>query len=115
MTEGGYGLFADKTFFPGDIISIYIGYKKIRDKHSSVYSMEYSKTEIIDTKVGIINESVLYLGCHFANDRSYRGDIQDRRKKYNAKFVDFKLQATSNMKKDKEILVDDNLQYISMY
>ena len=53
---------------------------------------------------------MLFLGFHLVNDRSYKGEVNDKRKKNNAKFDDLMLIATSQMKKDTEILADYNLQ-----
>ena len=68
--------------------------------------MHYLSNEVIDAKMGIVNDyTKLLLGFHFANDRSYGEGNYEKRKKYNAKF------STNNIRKDTDILVDYNLQY----
>lgn len=100
----GYGLYVDWTFNYGDIISVYMGHK-----NTSVYYMHFSDTDVINAKMGFENGVLLFLGCHLVNDRIFEGKVHDQRKKYYAKFDDLKLIATSQMKKNTEILVDCNI------
>ena len=48
---------------------------------------------------------------HVVNDKHYGSVSLDKRKKYNAKFDDLFLVATSNIRRHTEILVDYNTQY----
>ena len=72
ISNGGYGLFADRTFIPGDIISVYLGHKEdITRKTTSQYAMYYSSVEHIDAKMGVADEAKLFLGCHLENDKCF--------------------------------------------
>ena len=72
--------------------------------------MDFSVLGTLDAKAGIKDDSKLYLGCHFVNDIHYGNATIDKRKKYNAKFDDLYLVATSNIRTNTEILVNYNTQ-----
>ena len=63
----GYGLFADRTFSEGDVISVYLGEKKNMYICSNKYTMYYSSIEGIDAGGSIKENDIIYLGAHFAN------------------------------------------------
>ena len=107
----GYGLFADRTFCHDDIISVYLGQNFRTTTNHSPYAMDFSGLGTIDPKAGIMDDANLLLGCHFVNDKSYGSVSIDKRKKYNAKFDDLRLVATSNIRRHTEILVHYNIQY----
>ena len=111
IRNGGYGLYADRTFIPGDIISVYLGHKEDINTETSPYAMDYSSVETIDAKTGVVDEGKLFLGCHLVNDKCLMDGKYDKRKHYNAKFVDLLLVATSHIRKHTELLVDYNLKY----
>lgn len=108
MANAGYGLFADRKFIPEDTISVYQGELVRRKSTHSPYAMDYSDLEVIDPKYGIKDGASLYLGCHFANDVTHPLGTADGRKKTNAKFVDLRLVATSDIRRDTEIFVEYN-------
>ena len=82
MDQAGYGLFADRTFYCDDVISVYIGdVVRTNKSHRSSYEMEFKGIGDIDAKSGIRDGEKLFLGCHFANDKPYENFITDSRKK----------------------------------
>ena len=111
LKTAGYGLFADRTFFHNDIISVYLGDNMRSTINHSPYAMDFSVLGTIDAKAGIMDDAHLFLGCHFVNDKHYGSVSIDKRKKYNAKFDDLFLVATRNIRRHTEILVDYNTQY----
>ena len=111
LHQAGYGLFADRTFHCGDLISVYIGdVVRTNQSHRSAYAIEFKGIGDIDAKFRISDGAKLFLGCHFVNDKSYENCITDNRKKYNSKFEDLSLISTSILRKNTEILVDYNIQ-----
>ena len=63
IPDAGAGLFSNRTFKKGQIITVYCG--KVSKKEPSDYAVEY-KGRIIDPKRD--GEIPMYWGAHFAND-----------------------------------------------
>lgn len=110
MKKAGDGLFADKTFVIGDVISVYLGENVLSCNNVSPYAMDFSGLGVIDAKSDVMDGAMLLLGCHFANDLNLSGSSVDKRKNYNAQFDDLCLVATSNIRRHTEILVHYNIQ-----
>ena len=73
--------------------------------------MDVSGLGTLDAREGIQDDAKLLLGCHFVNDKKFGNGTVDNRKKYNAKFEDLFLVASSNIRRHTDILVDYNIQY----
>ena len=104
----GHGLFADRTFIAGDILTVYLGNLVRRNKSNSSYKLDFSPIGVIDAVCGIQENAVLYLGGHFSNDICHLGVVSDKRKRYNSKFDGVYIVSTKEIKKGTEIFVDYN-------
>ena len=87
VIDGGYGLFAERDFSQGDIISIYLG-EYIDPKDESDYSMDYkvspTETRRLSTLGGFPEQKKLYLGAHMMNDINWGkvGEEVDRNSRH---------------------------------
>ena len=63
--NGGYGLFALRTFRPNDIITVYVGPRSGK-RQNSPYALE--KNGVTIDPCPIPGKHPLYLGAHFCND-----------------------------------------------
>ena len=113
LPEGGWGLFAMKTFNSGAIISVYVGPKC--GEQTSGYSLKVSGGEIVDPLHDTENSILpLFFGAHYANDKDYhlgseRNSTPGRSRSNNDKFDGVQLVATQYIRPRQEIFVEYNL------
>ena len=108
MKGAGYGVFADRYFVEGDIITVYLG-KVVRNKRSkTTYKYDFGELGAIDPGKGMMDGQCLYLGAHFINDICHKGVYKDTRKKYNATFSEIYIVESNQIHRDTEIFVEYN-------
>ena len=110
--SGGYGLFAERHFRAGNIISIYLG-KYANPDYESDYCMDQkissTTTKRIYTDGGYPRNPILYLGAHMLNDFNWSkertaADWDDSR--YNVSFnADLGLTMIKDVEPGDELLV----------
>ena len=75
IEDAGWGLFAEREFKTGQIISIYLGNRAAYDKTpNNEYAIRLNSDVLIHSK-----KNMLYLGCHLANDLNYYKEDQKSR------------------------------------
>ena len=108
----GYGLFAERHFYQGDVISLYLG-KKVSSMFESDYCMDYQTAKgivRIATAGGFPKSVKMYLGTHMINDINWNAKGETVRTDcYNVSFqTNLGLMAIKDIKPGEELYVDYN-------
>ena len=114
----GYGVFAERNFREGDLVSIYLGHYIESSTGSNVYSLQQkiSETEkkIITTSGGFPGVRKMYLDAHMMNDYYWsinRPAAEDKEFKNNVQFApELAVVARRKITKGEEIFVNYNIE-----
>ena len=103
VDDGGFGMFAEKTFQDGDIISVYMGCLKELNLHQN----KRFNLRLDTQKMLSIPEpgNKKFLGAHKANDKYHKDSKTDERARNNALFEGIFLKARTKILIGKEITV----------
>ena len=106
----GYGLFAERKFYEGDIISIYLG-EYVKDVPINDYALDQilvgGEKRRLQVAGGFPAYKVMYLGAHMANDSNW--ELKKNINPYNVSFnPTLGLEVIAEIKKGDELFVDYN-------
>ena len=117
-TTAGYGLFADRNFAPGTIISMYLGHHINANEGDGVYNLTYPSREPKDRKAtqnltvhgGFPNCTKMYLGAHMMNNPNWCVHDDDRNNDvYNVQFgINLDVMVVKNIDVGDELFVNYN-------
>ena len=116
IVDGGYGLFAERDFEPGDLLTIYLGEYIDPNKKSDYYSIDYEvspkKIVRLSSLGGYPKQDKLYLGVHMMNDVNWGKKYEDVDRNsgdYNVRFNhDLSVEAIRVIEAGEELMVDYN-------